>query len=483
MSRSGQDDSIGPAKIVDEYTGVAGRDQDHGRLLAASTAEDPIESSGREDLTPADVEPAWNTVGRHEDRASVTVADLVLEQGLLEIVDRGWADLVADERVIARQVCDVSRVHAELLPEQPERFPRIVEGIDPVVARHQDRLPGRLGGRVQIVAGRAILGSGTAAGGGSEYGRSPPSEALPIVAFHGPRRACGLRSPLPGMWRAVAPHGRRAETSRAPVAKTWHDGLVRLRPQVCVLVIALGCSADSEPSPPPPGSGSPATAAAGATAGDSSDEDPTAAEPEPTGDCDPWGDPGVECGPGGVCSFLDEQCYDAVGTAGVDEPCSLVDADAWLGTCAPGLVCVVELETEGRCAIPCQGDEACGIERRCRAPAGDAPISVCVLPCDPFVQDCARGEGCYVLHPDDPTPLCAAAGPGVELDPCAVPNDCAPGHHCTTAASHMIECPDPIGCCTPLCELEIGDCVGINPICVPLGVPDAPSLGVCIGDL
>jgi hypothetical protein len=253
-----------------------------------------------------------------------------------------------------------------------------------------------------------------------------------------------------------------------------------------MLVLALACTAESSPSPPPPGSGTPSTAAAGASVGNDDDGDPTAppttGEPEDI-ECDPYADPALECGPEGVCSFVDMRCHEALGMAGVDEACMVLDADTWTGTCAPGLVCVVESGAQGTCAVPCEDDEACGVDRLCRRGVGQAPTRVCVLLCDPFAEDCPPREACYVVNPDEPVPLCAPAGPGVELDPCAVATDCAPLHHCTPAPTHMIECPDPFGCCTPLCDVRIGDCVGINPLCVPLGVADAPNLGVCVGDV
>jgi hypothetical protein len=255
-----------------------------------------------------------------------------------------------------------------------------------------------------------------------------------------------------------------------------------------MLAFALACATDT-PGPPPPGSGMPATAGAGVSGADADGEDgdPTApADTDPSvpdQTCDPWGDPASECGPGRACSFVDMRCHDAPGMAGADEPCELLDDDAWIGTCVPWLVCVLDSATQGRCALPCQDDGVCGVDRRCRMPAGDSPTRACVLLCDPFAQDCLPDEGCYVLHPEDPAPLCAIAGPGLETDPCTVANDCAVDHHCTNPASHMVPCADAVGCCTPLCDVEIGDCVGINPLCVPLGVPDAPNLGVCIGDV
>jgi hypothetical protein len=251
---------------------------------------------------------------------------------------------------------------------------------------------------------------------------------------------------------------------------------------------ALACAVESEPKPALPGSGSRVTAGGGASAADDDDDDgdPTAPDDptgEPTQSCDPWSDPFEECGAGQACSFVDMRCHEALGTAGEDEFCELLDPDRWVGTCAPGLVCVVETESFGRCALPCMDDDVCGEGRGCHQPAGDSPTRVCVSPCDPIVQDCSTDEGCYVLDLDDPVPLCARAGPGVESDPCAVPDDCAPGHHCTAPANHMVECADPLGCCTPLCDVEIGDCVGLNPICTALAVPDAPNLGVCVGDV
>lgn len=274
---------------------------------------------------------------------------------------------------------------------------------------------------------------------------------------------------------------------RAACSETWHDPSVS-RPRVHVLAVTgllLACT-EPERSPPPPGSGSPSGGVGGGSgAGGGPDEpdDPTDPGDPPMRECDPWANHGTECGADGVCSFVDMQCHDATGTAGQDQPCELVDAELWLGTCAPGLVCVVDVDTFGRCARPCDEELDCDDPQRCRLPAGLSPTQVCVLPCDPFVQDCLPDEGCYVVQPDDPAPLCALAGAGVESDPCTASTDCAPGHHCTPPQSHMVECASPVGCCTPLCDIELNDCVALNPICAPLAVPDVPTLGVCVGDV
>ena len=226
-----------------------------------------------------------------------------------------------------------------------------------------------------------------------------------------------------------------------------------------------------------PGSG------VGASAGGGGLDSASVGEPEPDRDCDPWGNPERECGAEEVCSFVDMRCHAGGGTAGPDEACQILDAGAWIGTCAPGLVCVVQEATFGRCAIPCEGDGRCDIDRRCRDPFGQAPTNVCVTPCDLFAQNCPAGEACYVLRPDDPGPSCAPEGPGVETDPCSSITDCAVDHHCTSATTHMVPCASEVGCCTPYCDVEINDCVGINPLCISLGVAGDPFIGVCVGDV
>lgn len=91
-------------------------------------------------------------------------------------------------------------------------------------------------------------------------------------------------------------------------------------------------------------------------------------------------------------------------------------------------------------------------------------INMCIPDCDPLLQDCGSGNGCYwtgakfecvITNPDLPTG-----------EPCGFINDCAPGHLCASAET-LPSC-DAASCCTPFCDLEVGDCEALpGTSCVP----------------
>lgn len=103
----------------------------------------------------------------------------------------------------------------------------------------------------------------------------------------------------------------------------------------------------------------------------------------------------------------------------------------------------------GSAANPmCEADEGCLIYF--------AGVPFCFEKCDPLVQDCPDGQGCY---PDEEAPggtgfLCLptiGASPAGGL--CWLLSGCAPGLLCVTP-EFVPGCNENFGCCTPLCDVE-----------------------------
>lgn len=116
--------------------------------------------------------------------------------------------------------------------------------------------------------------------------------------------------------------------------------------------------------------------------------------------------------------------------------------------------------------------------------AGDWSPFLCTPNCDPLVQDCSAGLGCYWSSTGF---FCIFAADQIPTgEPCGYVNDCAPGHLCAEAAA-LPSCAGP-ACCTQYCDLQLGDAGCVDQpgtVCVsfyPEG--EAPigeeHIGICI---
>ena len=79
-------------------------------------------------------------------------------------------------------------------------------------------------------------------------------------------------------------------------------------------------------------------------------------------------------------------------------------------------------------------------------------LALCLPGCDPLVQDCQPGEGCF---PVGDTFVCApdsSGDQGAYGDGCEFINVCDPGLYC--AFPELVpDCVGASGCCTPFCDL------------------------------
>lgn len=140
--------------------------------------------------------------------------------------------------------------------------------------------------------------------------------------------------------------------------------------------------------------------------------------------------------------------------------------------CAKGLACLgTDLQLKGSvCAQLCTGtpkDPKCANDaERCFLSSNDA-LAVCLPVCDPLAQDCPYpGDRCWLHDPDCADAACLPMGlrgtTNCILDPapdtvynstCFKQHTCSAGQACL-ASDHMAACVDPVGCCSPLCDLN-----------------------------
>jgi hypothetical protein len=214
-------------------------------------------------------------------------------------------------------------------------------------------------------------------------------------------------------------------------------------------------------------------------------------DPPPTG---PWTDddpdtsgddcPGGECldlgVPGGPCDMWSENCpsgYKCMPWAndggstwnatkcsplhpdpkGPGERCTVEgNAVSGIDDCAKHSMCWnVDPETnEGTCVAFCVGSldaPSCADECSGCVIANDGILILCLPRCDPVLQDCPAGQGCYPVQ-DDFACVPDASDPdgGGYGDPCEYINACDPGLACINADS-LPNCVGSVGCCSPFC--------------------------------
>ena len=249
-------------------------------------------------------------------------------------------------------------------------------------------------------------------------------------------------------------------------------------PCVCLLLGALACN---------PGKRPPITNGSGLDSGQSQSGNPAnddypsmTDESEDTGvldtaGCDPLLDPLEECGADMACDLDTLTCVSREGAGVVDDVC---DDD---GTCSPGLICF-----DGRCHSLCDpeaADSTCADAEVC-VQALDPIPGVCRETCVLLDQDCTQpGDACNTgLGAGlEPVAVCTSnPGTGADGDACQVDGDCASNYLCTSTAVHSVPClNNASACCTPICDVQLLTCLGLEPNCIPLSIPDQPDTGYC----
>ena len=180
--------------------------------------------------------------------------------------------------------------------------------------------------------------------------------------------------------------------------------------------------------------------------------------------CVPFGFPSDEDFTGLRCVPVAEDGQSA------GDPCSMFDHTlSGFDDCDASSMCAhLDEDTfEGTCLSFCFGDEnnplCADPDYTCRLDAG--PSGLCFAFCDPLLQDCAKGMGCYPAEDPRVGPhdgyagIClndlsmGSNGPGAWCDEL---NGCAPLSFCA-APSRVPGCENPDGCCTSYCALDVPD--------------------------
>jgi hypothetical protein len=105
----------------------------------------------------------------------------------------------------------------------------------------------------------------------------------------------------------------------------------------------------------------------------------------------------------------------------------------------------------------------------------DIDVNVEAEPCDPLVQDCDSGLGCYF---DNEGYSCQTAGSVGLYDECEFANSCTPGLLCAQPFANSNCNEAHIGCCVAFCSVAAPGC-DASEDCVSMGVGD-PDIGVCL---
>lgn len=233
--------------------------------------------------------------------------------------------------------------------------------------------------------------------------------------------------------------------------------------------------------PPPPnmtssagGQASSSSSGSSETSGTSETETETGGvEPDLPMQCDPLADPFEECGDLMRCDLATLTCVEALGTLGVDAPCTSTD------DCVPGLACHL-----GYCTDLCNADadpDSCAPGQRCAA-FGGIP-GLCLSTCLLSLQDCAvPGQACNRgIASGELVAVCTGnTGQAAEGFACNFDEDCAGGFLCTPAANHSVACiDDASACCAAICELGVIACMGEEMTCVELDIENQPDAGFC----
>jgi hypothetical protein len=182
------------------------------------------------------------------------------------------------------------------------------------------------------------------------------------------------------------------------------------------------------------------------------------------------------------------KCVEETGRGVAGDPC-LVEGSgvSGLDDCAKGYICLFADDMNmGVCIAFCAGvDETCENPDDSCVVANNGVLPLCLDACDPLLQDCPPGQGCY----DSPTGIfvCfadASGSAGLDGDPCPPAdgeNTCDPGLWCGPGSNG---CAD-VNCCTPYCDLAAPDCSPPDACVSYYGDPgNAPpgfeSVGVCV---
>jgi hypothetical protein len=205
---------------------------------------------------------------------------------------------------------------------------------------------------------------------------------------------------------------------------------------------------------------------------------------------------GFKCVPVSVNSTWDgTACVPVVeDPQGIGDPCQLDDPVTGVDDCGGSQFCwEVDKTGAGECIGLCiVEDRQMPFEYSCEDPAAKPTtcqtcFCICIAQCDPLLQDCPEGQGCYGVNDGWQCAPDASDGAGQDA-PCEFINGCAPGHVCLAPES-VPTCEGGVaGCCTAICDTSTPDpCPGqeLGMACTSWyekgqAPPGYETVGVCV---
>ncbi|HET6585676.1 MAG TPA: ribulose phosphate epimerase [Nannocystaceae bacterium] len=169
--------------------------------------------------------------------------------------------------------------------------------------------------------------------------------------------------------------------------------------------------------------------------------------------CMPWANDGGNAWNATKCSPVDPN------PAQIGDPCTVEGSGvSGIDNCAISSMCWnVDPETNmGTCVAFCSGSEANPV---CEDPAtscsilNEGTLILCLPTCDPLLQDCMEGEGCYVTNDTFSCVPDAGGEMGAFGEGCEFLNVCDPGLFCANPDG-VPNCAGSIGCCSTFCDIS-----------------------------
>ena len=151
------------------------------------------------------------------------------------------------------------------------------------------------------------------------------------------------------------------------------------------------------------------------------------------------------------------KCVTVTGDGATGDSCVYGGASSGTDDCDEENVCWNALDVDGQligtCFPFCTGgadNPVCAdADQSCRI-VNDGTIAVCLPNCDPLLQECEDGLGCYWSGGSQTFQCIITAGGIPTGEPCGFNNDCNPGHFC--AAAEALEMCNGSACCATFCD-------------------------------
>ncbi|WP_244923998.1 ribulose phosphate epimerase [Enhygromyxa salina] len=208
--------------------------------------------------------------------------------------------------------------------------------------------------------------------------------------------------------------------------------------------------------------------------------------------CDPWAQDcqeGEKCVPYGSTggNWDNNKCVPVEGDGQPGDTCVYGGTAAATDDCGADSHCWDVMDVDGQavgvCTPFCSGNPdspICGPGTSCLV-ANEGSITLCIETCDPLLQACSEGLGCFWANNE--FNCIFTAGDIPEAEPCGFVNDCAPGLLCTTG--EVLPSCTGSNCCTAYCELSSPECPVEGTECSPFfeegtAPPTYEDVGLCI---